>query len=83
MTETEKAAYQKGYHAGRKRVKKDITTERLRAERATFRRRAFLAALPACVKAQGWQRGGTPITTMNDRVRLAWEFADEALKNYW
>jgi hypothetical protein len=73
-------AYQRGYAAGRRRLKADLRGQRKEAEREAFRRRAFLAALPACIEVQGWVRGDAPITKLADRVRLAWEFADEAVK---
>jgi hypothetical protein len=83
MTPEEKAAYQRGYVAGRKRKAKDRERERFEAQRAAFRQRAFLAALPACIAAQGWKRGEQPINSMEARTALAWDFADEALKRFW
>lgn len=83
MTPEEKAAYQRGYVAGRKRVGRDRARERYEAKRAAFRQRAFLSALPACIAAQGWKRDDKPINTLAERTALAWEFADEALKRFW
>lgn len=83
MNDAEKAAYQKGYNAGRKRVAKDRERAAYEAKRAAFRQRAFLAALPACIVAQGWKAGDKPINTLVDRTALAWDFADEALKRFW
>lgn len=74
--------YARGYQAGKKRLKVDITKERLERERDAFRRRAFLAALPSCIDAQGWKRGDEPINTVEQRVRLANSFAKEALKYF-
>lgn len=80
MNAAEKAAYQRGYAAGKRRKARTISAEaRLREERA-FLDRAFLAALPAAIEAQGWKRGEKPITTLKDRVSLAVDFAREALK---
>lgn len=83
MTPEQKAAYAKGYVAGRKRAAKDRERERWQAKRAAFRQRAFLAALPACIAAHGWKNGDKPINTLNERTALAWDFADEALKRFW
>lgn len=83
MTPEEKRAYQKGYVAGRKRKNEDRRRAGREAERLAFRRRAFLAALPACVNAQGWTRNDKPITTMEARTALAWDFADEAMRRYY
>jgi hypothetical protein len=79
-TTEEKRVYARGYAAGRKRVQRDRLAERMQAERQAFLDRAFLAALPACIDAQGWTRGEKPITTLDERVRLAWDAAESALK---
>lgn len=83
MTPEQKAAYQKGYVAGRKRAAKDRARDAYDAKRAAFRQRAFLAALPACIAGQGWKRGDKPITSLEGRTALAWDFADESLKRFW
>lgn len=80
MSDDEKKGYARGYIAGRKRMQKDIATEQRQSERQAFLERAFLAALPACVDAQGWSRGTAPISSMDARVQLAWDFATQALK---
>jgi hypothetical protein len=80
----EQRAYSRGYNAelraGRsKRVRalNHVTESRAKAE---FLQKAFLAALPAAFAAQGWQQGGKPISTVDDRVALAWRVAKEALR---
>ena len=78
----EKRGYQRGYNAGKRRLVQEVARDRRHAQAEAFRRRAFLAALPAAFGAQGWKRGDQPITSMEDRVRLAWEVADEAMKRY-
>lgn len=65
--------YQKGYAAGRRKRSRD------NAETALWQR-AYLAALPAVMGAQGWKRGDVHINGLTDRVGLAKDFADEALK---
>lgn len=76
----EKRGYSKGYAAGRRRKARDLSDQRRRTEREAFRRRAFLAALPACIAAQGWKRGDKPIASVDDRAQLAWDFAAAAVK---
>lgn len=83
MTDEEKRAYQRGYNAGQRRKARAISQEKLAARREAFRQRAFLAALPACIAAQGWKRGDKPINSMNDRVGLAWDAADDAMKRFY
>lgn len=67
-------AYQRGYRAGRK-VREPMTRE-------AFRNAAFLAALPACIAAQGWSQGERKFFTMPDKVELAWDAADNALAGF-
>lgn len=71
IKKAERRGYQKGYRAG----KKDRHSE-------DNWNRAFLAVLPACVNAEGWERTEhgkkTKITGVYDRVRLAADFADTA-----
>lgn len=80
IKQAEARAYQRGYAAGHRKKKTDRERQHEARERQAFRDRAFLAALPAAIQAQGWSRGGKPITNVEARVRLAWELADEALK---
>lgn len=80
MSTDEQRGYSRGYAAGRKRRKNEQAAERWRAERQAFLERAFLAVLPACMDAQDWTRGGKPIISLDDRTRLAWDFAEAALK---
>lgn len=82
LKKAEKLGYAKGYAAGKRKRVKDASSARHEAQRQAFRQRAFLAALPSCILAQGWQTGDTkkPINSLPARVNLAWDFADEALK---
>ena len=57
MNAEEKRAYQRGYAAGLRRKKRLISAEVARRERQAFLDKAFLAALPACIEAQGWKTG--------------------------
>lgn len=80
MTADEHRAYARGYAAGRKKVKQSRTAENLRRERQAFHDKAFLAALPFAFEQTTWTRGEAPIKTLNERVKLAQEIADVALK---
>jgi len=75
-----KAGYSRGYRAGRKRQKVDIDREQIRKRDNENWNRAFLAALPQCINAQGWKSGDKLITSLEARTRLARDFADEAMK---
>lgn len=75
----EKRGYSKGYAAGlRKNGRKPSLSER----RDAFYNDAFLAALPACISAQGWTWGGMIVNDAEKRVRLADYLATEALKYF-
>lgn len=80
MKKAEQRGYARGYAAGRKRVRADNLAERYHREQQAFLDKALLAALPACIEAQGWKSGGEPITSLPQRVALAVKFANEALK---
>lgn len=71
IKKAERRGYQNGYRAGKKALHNDDNWNR-----------AFLAVLPACVNAEGWERNEngkkTKIRGVYDRVRLASDFADAA-----
>lgn len=81
IKKAEQRGYGKGYAAGKRRKDQDVSRDAFRRKRDAFWQRAFLAALPAAFAAQGWARGEKPITKLEDRVRLAAETADEAMKH--
>lgn len=84
MAETtdERRAYQRGYAAGRKRVRLDRQREHQQRQENAAWNRAFLAALPACIEANGWKDAqGNPITTTTQRTNLAARIADKSLKH--
>lgn len=74
--------YAKGYAAGKRRKAREISAEQRERERTEFRRRVFLAVLPTCIEVSGWQRDGKPIKNLDQRTALAWNFADEAMKQH-
>ena len=76
----ETAAYQRGYAAGKKKRQAQAAADRQFAIDTAFLHRAFLAVLPVAMDSQGWKTGQKPITGLEARVKLAWDFADEALK---
>jgi hypothetical protein len=73
--------YSKGYAAGKRRKQSQINRESRQRKEDAFWQRAFLAALPAAFAAQNWTRGDKPINKLDQRVLLAAETADEALKH--
>ncbi|EKS9794864.1 MULTISPECIES: hypothetical protein [Burkholderia] len=80
IKQAEARAYQRGYAAGQRKRKSDRQRQHEARERQAFRDRAFLATLPVALAAQGWTRSGKSISSIEDRVRLAWGFTNEALK---
>ncbi|WP_156509277.1 hypothetical protein [Ralstonia mannitolilytica] len=80
IKKAEARGYKRGYQAGRRKQQSEALVARLEREKRAFRDRAFLAALPAAFAAQGWVRGEKSINTLEERVRLAWETAEAALK---
>jgi hypothetical protein len=75
-----KAAYARGYYAGRRRKKQEISREVRRHRENAQWHRYMQAALMACITSQGWKVGDRPIINVPDRTKLAADFADEALK---
>ena len=73
--------YHRGYAAGRKRKKVDISNE-VRQKRLDEKyNRAFLAALPICMDAtQMWTRGGKKMETLSERASVAAEIASIAVE---
>lgn len=76
----EHRGYVKGYAARGRRIKREETFERARRERQAFLDRAFIAALPSAMNAEGWKFGDVPITSTADRIKLAASWAREALR---
>jgi hypothetical protein len=79
----EQRGYAKGYAAGQRRADREERERSRDEQKEEFRRQVFLSVLPACFDANGWKQGEKPITTMQARTKLAWDFADEALKGTW
>lgn len=76
----EQKGYSKGYAAGLHRKNREVSYASRQKKKDAFWQRAFLAVLPAAFDTQEWSRGSKPINTLPDRLRLAAETADEALK---
>lgn len=77
--------YQKGYAAGRRRLETDIALGKKDDIRNEQWLKFFTAMLPATSDIRGWVNtlsDGTkkPINSIPDRVKLASDFADEAIK---
>lgn len=71
----ERRAYQRGYAAGRK-----LNRQQQAREKKRLWNQALLRCLPWALESKGWTRGGEPINGLAEKVRLAAEAADEAVK---
>lgn len=80
MSTDEQRGYSKGYAAGLRKRKADRSRESIRREKQAFWDRAFLASIATCIDVQDWKRGNEPIHTVEQRVRLAADIADAAVK---
>ena len=80
IKQAEARGYSKGYAAGQRRLDRFDAREEMRGRRDRFVHDAFLAVLPTCIEVRGWTRGDKPITGRDDRIDLAWEIAESALK---
>lgn len=80
----ESKEYHRGYAAGRRRLVADIDRERVNQDRTLFRDAVFLSALNFSMTQVDWyittKNSKKYITTLQDRVALAWDIADEAMK---
>lgn len=76
----EKHGYARGYRAGKHRRQRDIDHEHHRREQQALLDRIYVAMLPTAMSAQGWKFGEKPISSMDDRIELARQWAEEALK---
>ncbi len=66
--------YSRGYAAGKRRMHSSAVA----SERA-FWERAFLASMAPVITGRNWTIGDKPITTGEDRMKLAGILADRAL----
>jgi hypothetical protein len=82
MTDNAQNAYAKGYAAGRRKKQKLAEIDRIEAQRRTFRDRAFLTVLPWVFQQNTWgittNGKHTPYSTVDERVKLAWNIANSA-----
>lgn len=68
----EARGYTRGYNAGRRRGQK--------ASDKLFWQQAFYAALNGFIQNDGWSQGEKRFTKLHDRVELARQAANEALR---
>jgi len=80
LKKAEQRGYSRGYQAGKKRVQTERLAERLAKEQQAFLDKAFLAAVPFAMQQSNWKHGEKPINTIAERVDLAWDVAEAALK---
>lgn len=74
------SAYGRGYYAGQRRKKQQISAEVKQRQESAMWHRYMQAALSACVNAENWKAGDKPIINVAGRTKLAADFADEAVK---
>lgn len=79
-TTAEQRAYSNGYAAGKRNKQRSLSMQQRAQKKNAFWQRAFLAALPAAFVSENWMRGDKPICTLEQRMRLAADIADEATK---
>lgn len=79
IKQAEQRGYSKGYRAGKARKQREVRYEEHRKKKAALWQRAVLAALPFAMKQTGWIRGGEPIRSIESRVLLASNVADEVV----
>lgn len=79
MTSEENKAYQRGYRAGRQTAKERRAVERIRREKQAMLDRIYLAVLPEALTAN-IDRNGVPIKTSSDRIGVAAEWTEIAIK---
>lgn len=72
--------YARGYASGRKRTESDLVALAKLSDRQDFLERAFLVSLHPLVDSTGWKTGDVPLTTAAQKVKLAWDFAEAALR---
>jgi hypothetical protein len=80
IKKAELRGYSKGYAAGKKKLATNRSLEHERRERQALYDRAMIAALPFAMEQNNWNRGKEQIRTLQSRVALASEIAEEALK---
>lgn len=81
MTKEEKAAYQRGYNAGKKRLHREVDMRRREAARNAFWQRVFIAMLPLAMKeGSEWKLAGKACGAPSDRRSLCATWADRALE---
>lgn len=83
LAKIKKREYSRGYQAGRKKLEADEKqSERMRRQNA-FYNQALLASIPACISSHGWKQGDKQITGLEERTKLAHDFAVELTNKYW
>lgn len=74
--------YAKGYVAGKSKKQKLAQLDHAAAQRQAFRDRAFLTVLPWVFQQNTWgittNGKHTPYSTVDERVKLAWNIANSA-----
>lgn len=80
MMSDKSADYNRGYRAGKRLALRAAIGRTADNEAAEFMKDVFLVALRECIDTPSWKAGEKPITSLEDRTQLAWNFAREAEK---
>lgn len=80
--QAEQRGYAKGYAAGQRKKQRLAKLEHAAAQRQAFRDRAFLTVLPWVFQQGTWgttvNGKHTPYSTVDERVKFAWNIAKSA-----
>jgi hypothetical protein len=82
LKKAELRGYSKGYTAGLKRKSRERQRDHVRQMEASFFNRALLESINFVMTQDSWKRGEKPIKTVQDRMALARDIANEAVKNF-
>ena len=78
-TKEERAAYARGYAAGKRRRQREVRADDRERRREAFWLRVYATVLPEAMACNGWKVGEKAVTSTEDRVDLARRWADRAL----
>lgn len=76
----EQRGYAKGYAAGQRRKAALSERNKHRREELAFWDRAFLSVAPYFAGCAAWTKGDKQLSSLDDRVELAANFANKAIK---
>ena len=72
--------YQRGYAAGRRRIEREERQRSFAEAQDEFWLQVFLASIPVMLASSDWRQGNKPLVTVADKIALAEEAANAALR---